>query len=92
MRQLSDKTLITAVRKRLLREIQREQAQQGMVTNNVYGGGIGGHSGMGQDSGLMEKMQADDPYDYQVDISRMPGEVEGSWNKKVTRTRLKKKD
>lgn len=92
---IDDNALVQAVRKRLLRELEAQQAHQisNTINNNQSSGGHGG--------GLMEAMNggqpggSDDPFDYLVDIEKrdIPGE-EGSkpvgWTKKVHRHRTKK--
>lgn len=98
--EINDNLLVSAMRKRILDEInKREQAHQASVTNNVYGGsGEGSHhkmSGVGDQLG--QAHEGEDPYDYFVDITRkdLPdinphtGKPAG-WEKSVHRHRKKK--
>ncbi len=71
----SDQALIAAIRRRLLQEIEREQAGGASVVNNVYGGGAPIVPSEAPSQGLMGQMggqagATEDPYDYFVDIVR----------------------
>lgn len=93
---VTEELLLQAMRKKILREIDREQ--QASIVNNVYSGGgatpVGGvMQALGNNSGEEEI----DPgmFDYFVDIEREPafhneaGKPEG-WKKKVHRYRKPK--
>lgn len=89
---LDDAALIQAARKRILRELEAQQAAQQSVVNNYGGGG-------GSGGGLVESMHgggAEDPglYDYLVDIEKHDQRDENGksigWTKKVHRHRDRK--
>lgn len=103
-RGVSDQALLSAVRQRILAEIQKKQEQHhAAITNNVYGhgGGTAEQSQHGMSQGVADQLgnstNAEDPYDYFVDITRedLPninpatGKPAG-WKKSVQRYRTKK--
>lgn len=81
-----DKELKAALKRRIVRELEKEQSPSSIV-NNLYGGGSEKQSGGIQDSML----SGEDPFEYYVDISRKsdPNDPKG-WLKSVHRHRGKK--
>lgn len=76
-----------AIKRRLLRELEKESAGSSIV-NNLYGGG----SSEKQSGGIQDSMlSGQDPFDYYVDIARKsdPEDPKG-WSKTVHRHRGKK--
>lgn len=70
-----------AIKQRILEELANKQQKQAAIVNNLYGSHDSGHAG-----GLQDRFSpVEDALDYFVDISREPGEAEGSWKKTVHR-------
>jgi hypothetical protein len=92
---IDDKSLLLALKRKMMRDLEERQQQQAVV-NNVYGGSIGGEHGGGVGGGLEE--MSPEERDYFVDIARQnipEGDAEmpnGGWKKSVHRyTQPKKK-
>ena len=102
MDDVNDQMLIAAMRRKIMREIEREQGGATPIVNNVYGGHLGGIAGQQPAQGA----DMGDDYDYLVDIAREnvePGDIDPSdpegqrkfqrdgWFKRVHRYRVPKK-
>ncbi len=91
---ISDDVLLEAVRKRILKQLEKEEGSAN-VTNNMYAGGMDNASHTGGVMSQLGSGQGEDPFDYLVDIERddkrdpETGKVMG-WKKKVHRYRVPK--
>lgn len=84
--QISDEQIVAAIRRRLLDEVSQRSGGQS-ITNNVYGGSVGGQPSSGQGGGILDRfgggqggsgVSGPEDKDYFVDILReelQPGDV-----------------
>jgi len=86
-----ERELDRAIKARILQEIAAKQ-ERAQIVNNLYGGGASQGGGL-QDRFSPSEAQAEDPFDYFVDIERTPIDPQNpdlGWKKKVRRYRDKK--
>lgn len=78
----TDEILLRALRKRILKDMQKGEGQGSSIVNNLYGGGSSHESG-----GPIGKDVLDPgAFDYYVDIAK-EADKDGNWKKKVHRYR-----
>lgn len=89
-RNLSDMTLVRALRAKMLEDLQTKKDAASIV-NNVYGGYGAPQAHQNAAKELASQGSVDDPenYDYRVKIKRTPTPgVPGGWEKEVMRERV----